>query len=105
MSNWLENAADILAIATALVSWRGFVGLALAIAWAAVDWRNLYRRFQLGTQMKKLQHEQRVLKTKVFSNNYLRLAHTSRDRVRGAINLCVLFLLLLEDDFSLCITP
>ena len=91
MANWLHNAADIVAIATALVSWRGFVGLALAvIAWLAVDWRKVSNQLRLQTQIKRLQHEQTIMVDEVLPDNYLRLTPAARTRAEGAIHRCVL---------------
>jgi hypothetical protein len=101
MANWLQNAADIVAIATALVSWRGFVGLALAVtAWLAVDWRKVYNLLRLRTQIKRLQHEQTILVDDVLPDNYLRLIPAARTRAEGAIHTYVLCLRSIVDKLS-----
>jgi hypothetical protein len=102
---WLQRAADIATIATSLVSWRGFVALALAIiAWAVIDWRKVYSALPnpLGTQMNRLQHEQFTLINVTFPDNYLRLSSAGQDRATNAINRC--FVLSLNPDFS-ALTP
>jgi hypothetical protein len=102
MANWLQNAANIVAIATVLVSWRGFIGLALAVAWFAVDRRHgVYNLLRLGTQMNRLQHEQFILVNEVLPDNYLRLTPAIRTRATGAVNRYVYPLdLCILDSFS-----
>ena len=100
MANWLQNAADIVAIVTALVSWRGFVGVALAVAWFAVDRRRrVYSLLHLGTQMNRLQHEQFILVNEVLPDNYLRLTPAIRTRATGAVNRYI-YPLCMRDSFS-----
>jgi hypothetical protein len=94
MANWLQNAADTVAIATAPVSWRGFFGLALAvIIWLAIDWRKVYGIFHLGTQMNRLHHEQFILVSEVLPVNYRRLTPATVIWAKGAILRWVLYVL------------
>jgi hypothetical protein len=84
---WLQGAADIATIITSLVSWHGFVGLALAvIAWVVIDWRKVRNALHLGTQINRLQHDQFVLSSAVFPDNYLRLSPAIRNRATNAIH-------------------
>jgi hypothetical protein len=88
MPDWLHSVADIIAITIALVSgsWRGFLGLALAVvAWLAIDWRKVYGVFHLGTQMKRLQNERRTLVDQVFPDIYPDLTPTTRAWAEGVI--------------------
>jgi hypothetical protein len=88
---WLQGAANIATIATSLASWRGLVGLALAIlVWVAVrrrrDWYRIHDALHLGTQMSRLQHEQFIFANTVFPDNYLRMSPAVRDRATRAIH-------------------
>jgi hypothetical protein len=90
MANWLHSAADTVAIVIALVSWRGFLGLALAVvAWLAIDWRKVYGVFHLGTQMKRLQDERRTLVDEILPDKYPHLTPTTRTRAEGVIQMSV----------------
>jgi hypothetical protein len=84
---WLQGAADIATITTSLASWRALVGLALAvIAWVVIDWRKVHDVLHLGTQINRLQHDQFVLSSAVFPDNYLRLGLAIRNRATRAIH-------------------
>jgi hypothetical protein len=94
MVNWLQNAADVVAIATALVSWHGFFGLALAvIVWLPIDWRKVYGIFDLGTQMDRLHHEQSILISEILPVNYRRLTPATVIWANSAILRWVFFVL------------
>ena len=102
-ADWLQSVANIITIATSLVSWRGFVGSALAImAWAVINsgWRNVYNVLHLRLQMNRLRYEQFILINVIFPDNYLRLSPVSQDRATSAINRYVLsFLCILGTHF------
>jgi hypothetical protein len=84
---WLQGAADIATIASSLASWRGLVGLALAVtAWVAVDWRKIHDALHLGTQISRLRDEQYNLADDIFPDNYLRMSPAHRDRAINAIH-------------------
>jgi hypothetical protein len=88
-STWLQAAANIATIAASLASWRGLVGLALAvIAWVAVrrHWREVHEALHLSVQMGRLQHEQFILVNVVFPDNYLRLSPVIRNRATSFIH-------------------
>jgi hypothetical protein len=95
MPNWLHSVADIIAITIALVSesWRGFLGLVLAVvAWLAIDRHKVYGAFHLGTQMKRLQDERRTLVDQVFPDIYPDLTPTTRAWAEGVIQRSVIHL-------------
>jgi hypothetical protein len=91
-STWLQAAADITTIVgTSLASWRGLLGLALAIiAWVAIrrHWRRVHEALHLGIQMGRLQHAQFVLVNVVFPDNYIRLSPAVRAWATGSIHRC-----------------
>jgi hypothetical protein len=104
MANWLQDVANLIAVATAAVPWHVFVFVAVAIYIAWRVWPRVYGVFHLGTQLERLLDGQRMLVHEVLPASYLRLTPIHRARAERAIQRCVL-LCNISDSSSFSLYP